>query len=162
MILKKKIYFITKCGVFFCSSAPPCTAEVSDSWPVLLGSGRNGLATCIPVALPGQSQGLLNEGLGVDWAQGFGEKLTPERIISFGNTGKMDAVCTGLDCMDREPALEGRISGHVRSLDMRASWSAALPYRPARLRAWLDEVKGGRGVVSPASCAPRTIEFHWS
>ena len=50
--------------------------------------------------------------------------------------------------------LERRSSGHVRSLDLRASCSAAPAYWPARLRGWLDEVKGDTKVVSTASCAP--------
>lgn len=50
--------------------------------------------------------------------------------------------------------LERRSSGYVRSLDLRASWSAAPAYWPARLRGWLDEVKGDTKVVSTASCAP--------
>ena len=50
--------------------------------------------------------------------------------------------------------LERRSSGYVRSLDLRASWSAAPSYWPARLRGWLDEVKGDTKVVSTASCAP--------
>ena len=48
--------------------------------------------------------------------------------------------------------LERRSSGYVRSLDLRASWSAAPAYWPARLRGWLDEVKGDTKVVSTASC----------
>ena len=50
--------------------------------------------------------------------------------------------------------LERRSSGYVRSLDLRASWSAAPAYWPARLRGWLEEVKGDTKVVSTASCAP--------
>ena len=50
--------------------------------------------------------------------------------------------------------LERRSSGYVRSLDLRASWSAAPAYWPARLRGWLEEVKGDTRVVSTASCAP--------
>ena len=50
--------------------------------------------------------------------------------------------------------LERRSSGYVRSLDLRASWSAAPAYWPARLLGWLDEVKGDTKVVSTASCAP--------
>ena len=50
--------------------------------------------------------------------------------------------------------LERRSSGYVRSLDLRASWSAAPSYWPARLRGWLDEVKGDTKGVSTASCAP--------
>ena len=38
--------------------------------------------------------------------------------------------------------LERRSSGYVRSLDRRASWSAAPVYCPARLRGWLEEVRG--------------------
>ena len=49
---------------------------------------------------------------------------------------------------------ERKSSGYVRSLDMRASSSAALAYWPACLRGWLDEVKGDTTVVSTASCAP--------
>ena len=51
------------------------------------GQWTKRLAICIPVAFPSQSQGLLNEGLGVDWAQGFGEALASKRIIPFGNIG---------------------------------------------------------------------------
>ena len=50
--------------------------------------------------------------------------------------------------------LERRSSGYVRSLALRASWSAAPAYWPARLRGWLEEVKGDTRVVSTASCAP--------
>ena len=50
--------------------------------------------------------------------------------------------------------LERRSSGYVRSLDLRASWSAAPAYWPARLRGWLEEVKRDTRVVSTASCAP--------
>ena len=50
--------------------------------------------------------------------------------------------------------LERRSSGYVRSLDRRASWGAAPVYCPARLRGWLDEVRGDTKVVSTASCAP--------
>ena len=50
--------------------------------------------------------------------------------------------------------LERRSSGYVRSLDLRASWSAAPAYWPARLRGWLEEVKGDTRVVSTASSAP--------
>ena len=50
--------------------------------------------------------------------------------------------------------LERSSSGYVRSLDLRASWSAAPAYWPARLRGWLEEVKGDTRVVSTASCAP--------
>ena len=53
--------------------------------------------------------------------------------------------------------LERRSSGYVRSLALRASWSAAPAYWPARLRGWLEEVKGDTRVVSTASQSVRKI-----
>ena len=59
-----------------------------------------------------------------------------------------------LEGEDHEPAPSGTEKFCVRALLLRASWSAAPAYWPARLRGWLDEVKGDTQVVSTASCAP--------
>ena len=90
----------------------------------------------------------------------------------LGNKKRRKVVASGLHrppvSMARTTSLhllERRSSGYVRSLDLRASWSAAPAYWPApwsaapaywpaRLRGWLEEVKGDTKVVSTASCAP--------
>ena len=58
------------------------------------------------------------------------------------------AGTTGLQRLNR------RSSGYVRPLDWRASKGAAPAYWPARLRSFLDELKGETEVVSTANCAP--------
>ena len=128
-----------------------------------------------PVDWPRRRAGLRGPG----WqTSGKGGRL---RLLGGGCPGLLWLWCgparkVVASCLHRPPIsrakttsrhlLERRSSGHVRSLELRASWSAAPVYCPARLRGWLEEVRGDTwryqsGVDGQLRPPPPTMGVRW-